>query len=184
MDNKRKCLCSAYALQREGVCVSRKRGCCARQSMEGRCLHENQRRRKYLRESGWVGGGQGVGTGRKSLCMAVKERVCLKGTGSRGFVWEDCRGEMRGRMSVGGIEMDAVPAPCCQTGHPVTDALTAPCNPMGLFCPINTVSSNVFFWSWKILTGWGCQGSARAVHPCKWISVASFQNFLEGTGRF
>lgn len=72
MDNKRKCLCSAYALEREGVCVSGKRGCCARQGMEGRRLHENQRRRKYLRESGWVGGGKGVGGGRKRLCMAVK----------------------------------------------------------------------------------------------------------------
>lgn len=45
---------------------------------------------------------------------------------------------MRGRISVGGIEMDAVPAPCCQTGHPFMDALAAPCNPMGLFCPVNT----------------------------------------------
>lgn len=54
MDNKRKCLCSAYALEREGVSVSGRRGCCARQATEGRRLHENQRRRKYLRENGWL----------------------------------------------------------------------------------------------------------------------------------
>lgn len=70
MDNKRKCLCSAYALEREGVCVSGKRGCCARQGMEGRRLHENQRRRKYL--GGGGGRSKGVGTGPKRMCMAIK----------------------------------------------------------------------------------------------------------------
>lgn len=33
-------------------------------------------------------------------------------------------------MSVGGTEMDAAPAPRCQTEHPIPDTLTAFSNPV------------------------------------------------------
>lgn len=68
-----------HMLWRGRVLVPGRRGCCARQGPEGRHLHENQSRRNYLRESGWVsgwvGGVKGVGTRQKRLCMAVCERI-------------------------------------------------------------------------------------------------------------
>lgn len=126
--------------RREGVCVLGKIGCCVGQGTEGRCLHENQRQRKYLRE--WVGGWWPErGTRQKRLYMAVKERVHMKGIWSRQCMWEAPREETRSRMSVCGTEMDTVPAPCSQTGCSIPDALTAFCNCMDytvLVCPINT----------------------------------------------
>lgn len=100
-----------HMLWRGRVLVPGRRGCCARQGPEGRHLHENQSRRNYLRESGWVsgwvGGVKGVGTRQKGLCMAVCERIA----------------KMRGRMSVGGMEE---PALCC---HPrCSDHLSNPIN--------------------------------------------------------
>lgn len=68
-----------HMLWRGRVLVPGRRGCCARQGPEGRHLHENQSRRNYLRESGWVsgwvGGVKGVETRQKRLCMAVCERI-------------------------------------------------------------------------------------------------------------
>lgn len=83
-------------------------------------------------ESIWGGGGgrsKGVGTGPKRMCMAIKRGAAWKGLVA-GCVWEDCKEEMWGRMSVGGTEMDAAPAPCCQTEHSIPDALPAFSNPM------------------------------------------------------
>lgn len=111
MDNKRKCLCSAYGLEREGVCVSGKRGCCARQGTEQRRLHENQQRRKSLRGSGWLGGGKGVGTGRKRLCMTVKKESAREGLGSGGVCEQTAKRCEAEPLWV--AEMYAVPAPFC-----------------------------------------------------------------------
>lgn len=172
--------------RREGVSVLGNTGCCVRQGTEGRCLHENQRQRKCLRESEWVGGwSPESGNETKELYMAVKERVCMKGTGSRECFREAPREEMRSRTSVCGIEMDTVPAPCSQTGRSIPDALTAFCNCMdNTILTLTIIQNRLLRWKNYFVTGCKCRSSSRFVYPHKYINTLSFQNSLGEQGDF
>lgn len=120
-----------HMVWRGRVRVPGRRGCCARHGPEGRHLHENQSRRKYLRESGWVGG------------WVVSREWERDKRGCVGLCVRGLQREMRGRMSVGGREKDAAPSLCCQTEHSIPDALTTFSTPPTtlLFYPVNSISN-------------------------------------------
>lgn len=77
MDNKRKCLCSAYGLEREGASARQEGMLCKTGSRGEASARKPEQKKVFEREwmCGWVGGVKGVEMRQKRLCMAVCERI-------------------------------------------------------------------------------------------------------------
>lgn len=113
-----------HMVWRGRVSVCRARGDVVQDRVQSGDVCVKTERRKYLRGSGWVGGGKGVGTGRKRLCVSVKRESAQEGLGSEG-VCERTAKRRREAEPLWVAEMDAAPAPCCRTEHSVLGASSA-----------------------------------------------------------